>query len=114
MAIKYFVNEEKRQVIGLLDGTRWDAVNKINKMMLDTDFCLCMCGKYEMPHEFRAVVTCDPSDEFDVEVGKKIAKQRILDRYYTSLDKRVNQFFDAMLVLNGKVFENPKEFENNT
>ena len=114
MAIKYFVNEEKRQVVGLLDGTRWDAINKINKMMLDTDFCLCMCGKYEMPNEFRAVVTCDPSDEFNAEVGKQIAKQRILDRYYASLDKRVSKFFDAMFVLNRKVFETPEKLENNT
>ena len=110
--IKYFINEEKRQVIGLLDDTQWDAINKINKMMLDTDFCLCACKKYMMPHEFRVVVTCDPSDEFDAEVGKRIAKKRILDRYYTSLDKRVSEFFNAMLVLNGKVFKTPEEIEN--
>ena len=112
--IKYFVNEEKRQVVGLLDNTRWDAINKINKMMLDTDFCLCMCGKYEMPHEFRSVVTCDPSDEFNAEVGKQIAKQRILDRYYASLDKRINKFFNAAVAFNGKVFNNFDECENNT
>ena len=110
--IKYFVNEEKRQVIGLLEGTRWDAINKINKMILDTDFCLCMCGKYEMPDEFKAIVTCDPADEFDVEVGKQIAKKRILDRYYPALDKRVNKFFEAALIFNGKVFDTPAELEN--
>lgn len=112
--IKYFVNEEKRQVIGLLDGTKWDAINKINKMMLDTNFCFCMGEKYMMPSEFRTVVTCDPADEFDVEVGKRIAKQRILDRYYAALDKRIDKFREAVLVFNGKTFETPECLQNNT
>ena len=114
MAIKYFVNEEKRQVIGLLENTRWDAVRKINKMIRDTDFCFCPSEKYYMPSEYRAVVQCDPRDEFNVEEGKKRAKKRILDRYYAALDKRVNKFFNAALVFNGKVFKTPEEMIENT
>ena len=112
MAIKYFVNEEKKQVIGLLEGTRWDAMNKIGKMVRDTDFCVVPNEKYMMPSEFRVVVTCDERDEFDVEVGKKISKQRLLKNYYTSLDKRVSKFYDAALVFNGKVFKTPEILEN--
>lgn len=114
MAIKYFVNEEKKQVIGLLENTRWDAVNKISKMMRDTDFCVVPSNKYQMPNEFRTVVQCDERDPFDPEVGKKIAKQRILDRYYPALHKRVGKFREAALIFNGKVFETPAELENNT
>lgn len=110
--IKYFVNEEKRQVIGLLEGTQWDAFNKINKMMRDTGFCFCMGEKYMMPSEFRAVVNCDPADEFNVEVGKRIAKQRILDRYYSALDKRIGKFREAVLVFNGNTFETHEELKN--
>ena len=114
MAIKYFVNEDKRQVIGLLENTRWDAVNKISKMVRDTDFCVVPGNKYQMPNEFRVVVQCDERDEFDPEVGKKIAKKRILDRYYPALHKRVDKFREAALMFNGKVFETPAELENNT
>lgn len=110
--IKYFINEEKRQVIGLLEDTQWDAYNKISKMIRDTDFCVAACEKYMMPSEFRAVVQCDPKDEFIPEVGMKYAKKRILDRYYAALDKRVNKFFDEALVLNGKVFKTPEAIEN--
>jgi hypothetical protein len=112
MAIKYFVNEEKRQVIGLLEGTEWDAINKINKMMLDTGFCFCANEKFMMPSEFRAVVQCDPRDEFIVEEGMKIAKKRIMERYYAALDKRVNKFYDAALIFNGKIFKTPEALEN--
>ena len=114
MAIKYFVNEEKKQVIGVLSGCRWDAVNKIEKMMNDTEFCFVPSKKYQMVNEYRVVVQCDERDEFVPEVGKKIAKKRILDRYYAALDKRVNKFLDAALIFNGKIFETPAELENNT
>ena len=110
--IKYFINEEKRQVIGLLDGTQWDAYNKISKMVRDTDFCVAASEKYMMPTEYRAVVQCDPADEFSAEEGKRIAKQRILDRYYAALDKRVDLFRENALVLNGKVFNTPAELKN--
>lgn len=112
MAIKYFINEEKRQVIGLLNGTRWDAYNKISKMVRDTDFCVAAHKKYMMPSEYRVVVQCDPADEFNPEVGKQIAKKRILDRYYAALDKRVDEFRASALVFNGMVFETPKGLEN--
>ena len=114
MAIKYFVNEEKRQVIGVLNNCRWDAINKIEKMVADTEFCFCPSEKYMMPSQFKVSVTCDPRDEFNVEVGKDIAKKRILKNYYASLDKRVNKFLDAALVFNGKVFNTPEAIENNT
>jgi hypothetical protein len=110
--IKYFVNEEERKVVAVLENTRWDAYNKICKMTRDTDFCVVASEKYMMPSEFRVVVQCDERDEFDPEIGKKIAKKRILKNYYASLDKRVNKFFDAALVLNGKVFDTPVELEN--
>ena len=114
MAIKYFVNEEKRQVIGVLENTTWDAYNKISKMIRDTDFCVAPNKKYMMASEFKAIVQCDPADEFNVEEGKRIAKKRILDRYYAALDKRVDKFREATLVFNGMVFNTPAELENNT
>ena len=112
--IKYFVNEEKRQVIAVLENTAWDAYNKIEKMITDTEFCLVPTNKYRMPSQFKVTVTCDPRDEFNVEIGKEIAKKRILKNYSASLDKRVNKFLDAALVFNGKVFATPEAIENNT
>lgn len=111
MAIKYFVNEEKKQVIGLLENTRWDAVNKIEKMVSNTGFCVTLKKKYMMPSRFKVTVTCDPRDTFDPEIGKRIAKKRILDRYYKSLDQKVDAFRIAAMELNGKIFETPMGLE---
>ena len=105
--IKYFVIEDRKQVIALLEGTKWDAYNKICKTMRGTDFCVAPNKKYLMPNHFKVVVSCDSRDSFDPEFGKKRAKKILLDNYYKSLHKRLDRFNDAALILNGKVFENP-------
>ena len=111
--IKYFVDQDEKKVVAVLENTRWDAYNKICKMIRDTDFCLVPKDKYMMHSSYRAVVTCNDMDEFDVEVGKKIAKERALDHYYAALDKRVDRFKSALRALSGKVFETSEEVKNN-
>ena len=112
--IKYFVNEEERKIVAVLENTKWDAYNKICKMTRDTDFCVVPKDKYMMHSAYRGVVSCDDRDEFDVEVGKQIAKKRVLEHYYEALDRRVDEFRSSLLVMNGKVFETPAELKENT
>lgn len=112
--IKYFVNEEERKIVAVLENTRWDAYNKICKMTRDTDFCVVPKEKYMMHSAYRSVVTCDSRDEFNVKIGKQIAKKRVLDHYYEALDRRVDEFRSSVLVMNGKIFDTPAELENNT
>jgi len=102
--IKYYVNEGKRQVIGVLDGTKYDVVNKIDKILDGTSFCY-INDKCLMPDSFRTVVTCDPADEFDVKTGKDKVKERIMNRYYKSFDKRLDIFIDDVNSLWGQFFE---------
>ena len=111
--IKYFVSEKDRKVVAVLENTRWDAYNKICKMVRDTDFCVAPKEKYMMHSAYRAVITCDERDEFDVETGKKIAKERVLEHYYAALDKRIDEFKNAVLMMNGTVFETSEEIKNN-
>lgn len=95
--IKYFENRDKKQVIAVLDNCKWDAYNKIDKVMNDTGFIFSACcpnyrDKFIMPDTFKVTVTCDPRDEYDFEVGKQIAKKKLMRNYYKSLDKRLNMF----------------------
>lgn len=104
--VRYFVNEEERVVVAILENTRWDAYNKICKMMRDTDFCLVPKNKYMMHNTYRAIVTCNEQDEFDVEVGKKIAKERVLDHYYEALDKRLYEFKKSLQMFADEILKN--------
>lgn len=109
MAIKYVIIPEKKQTIGILSNTEFDAVNRIEKLMGDSVH-LYDLRKYMMPHTFKAIVTCHPGDEYNEEEGKRRAKKKLMANYYKSVDKRIDKFREELLVINGKFFENP---ENN-
>ena len=49
-----------------------------------------------MPDDFKVIVTCDPRDEYDFEVGKQIAKKRLMKKYYNALDRRLFMFQDEI------------------
>jgi hypothetical protein len=106
--IKYVVLEDKKTVIAILENTRLDGINKINKVMgvdAGTSPFYVSHSKYLMPNIFKATVVCDPRDEWNVEEGKKFAKKKVLKNYYKSLDKRMDMFRDDLGKLNRKVFD---------
>ena len=85
--IKYFVNEKKRSVIGVLEDTTYDCINYVCKNAGVDCIPANLLTTGLMPASFRTEVKCHPDDEFDVEVGKKIAKERILENYWRSRRK---------------------------
>ena len=106
--IKYVILEDKKTVIGILENTRFDGINKINKIMgvdAGTSSFYISHPKYMMPNMFKATVVCDPRDEWNVEEGKKLAKKKVLKNYYKSLDKRIDMFQNDLKKLNKKVFD---------
>lgn len=110
--VKYIVVPERRLIKAIIEHTRYDACNRIDKMLRDTPFC-AVSKKYLMPDNFIAEVYCDERDEWNEEFGKARAKKIALDNYYKSLDKKIARFREDMLILNGKVFETPENLENN-
>ena len=105
MAIKYYHNP-KKQTIAVLQGTEFDCINKIEKTMHNFDWAWCT-QKYLMPNCFRASVKCADGDEYDEKLGEKYAKEKLMTRYYKSLDSRWDAFVNDILELNGRIFEIP-------
>lgn len=103
MAIRYYSIPHQKKTVAILENTAMDCVNKINKKV--NNFCWCT-DKYVMPNRFRVTVTCSAEDVYDEEVGRKMAKEKLLKRYYKHLDKRYNMFIKDLVELNNKVFEN--------
>lgn len=111
MAIKYVVNEEKRSVTAILEGTKFDCVNRINNKLHNTGWEIekwSVPEKYIMPNKFVATVHCDERDEFDVEFGKSRAKKIVLDNYYKSMDKHEDHFREFLIEVNGRFFKTPE------
>lgn len=108
--IKYIVVEEKDMVIALFNNTKFDAVDTIDSIlnrchinasnqMNMIDHCCAPIEnymryeyKYYMPNSFKAVAKCHESDVFDIETGKRIAKERLLKKYNKAHDSKVNLF----------------------
>ena len=112
MVIKYIVLEDQRKIYGIIDNTRYDAVNKINRILGSGNTVFTAYNKkYEMPNTFKAFCVCDEQDEFSVEKGKELVKKKVLDRYYKSFDKRIDMFKSDIIQLNSKVFETPPEIQ---
>lgn len=104
--IKYVTIPERQETIAILRDTDYDAIRKIDKMLDSIGVTLYDYKKYLMPRTFKATVKCDPRDTYSEEEGRRRAKEKLMKSYYKSLDKRIAMFRNAMLELNGKVFEN--------
>lgn len=116
MAIKYIINEEKRTVTAILEGTKFDCINHINKKLRDTKWEIDKWDapkEYMMPEKFVATVHCDERDEFDVEFGKKRAKKIVLDNRRKSMDKHFGKFINGLIEVNSRFFETSEEIKNN-
>lgn len=109
MAIRYVVYPNQRMTVGIMCHTKFDAINKINKMMKGTNFCFTNNKKYLMPSYFRVSTVCDPRDEYSEEEGKKVVKKKLLEHYYASIDKRVAWFEQEVKDLYNNFFVDDKE-----
>ena len=92
MAVQYVVIPEERKTIAILYQTQFDAINQIKKLMKNSTLGIENNKKYMMPSTFKVSTVCDPEDEYSVEEGKKIAKEKLMKHYHESIDKRINMF----------------------
>ena len=89
--IKYYSIPSQGKTVAILRNTEMDAINKMGKLMDGFDWGFCT-KKYLMPQQFRAVVKVHGDDVFDAEEGKKLAKQKLMEKYYKAFDKRMEMF----------------------
>ena len=94
--IKYYDVPEQKKTIGVLENTKYDAINQIAKVVGDTKSLCFNPNKYLMNDSYRAVVVCHPEDEYDAEEGRRRVKKKLLDHYYEQLDKRIDMFADDL------------------
>lgn len=114
MAIKYYSNPKTKETFAVLSNCEMDAINKINKLMRDTDLCW-VSKKYLMPKTFKVKVKLAEGDVYDEEKGREYAKAKLMERYYKVLDARMDLFRANLIALNSNVFDTPAEIlEENT
>lgn len=111
--IKYYYKPSTKQTFAVLQDCRFDAVNKIGKLMGNLEWGMCS-DKYTMKDTYRVSVKCSDDDVFSEEEGRKQAKAKLMKRYYKDFDACVNRFRTDLIKLNSRVFETPAELEETT
>jgi len=102
--VKFIVKEEERKVICILDKTTYDALRIINHM---SNIYMANFNKDRMmPDKFVGIATCAPEDTWDEKIGKAVAFNKVCEKYYKSLFKRLNTYIlDVDYELNKSINE---------
>ena len=100
--VKYVVIKDKGIVRAIISDCKYDAFHAFDtKFMLPSTFYLELNGtrnneKFNMPHQFSAVAKLHSEDEWDEEIGKKIALKKLSEKYNESLDRHLANMYDVL------------------
>ena len=98
---------EHRIIKAEINDCMFDAINEFNRKFLahsTSSLALSACHrrnqkfneKFIMPDTFSVVVKCHPVDKFDEEKGKRLALNRLADKYTKSLNKHLENILNAI------------------
>lgn len=100
---KFFVQPEKGKVICVIENTQYMFKDYINRyfiicrgFMYSDDFYKKMEPRILMPNRFVGIATCAPEDEFNEDLGRKIAFNRAKNKVSSSFFKRANYYIDTL------------------
>lgn len=98
MAIRYMVDETKGIVMATLNNCKYNAIDTANNWTgcrridrRNVETRINENKKYLIPNKFIGVAQCSPEDEWNEEVGKQIARDRLLNKYHNSLNKALKK-----------------------
>ena len=92
--VKYFVNEEKRTVVAVLEGTEClftDFMYENNGPLPCRDYYE-LDDRYSLPNRFVGIAKCSVNDEWNEQLGKLIAFDRLKEKVNNSFIKCANKY----------------------
>lgn len=96
--VKYYVNEDKRTVVAVIDGCNWDAYNEVEKIVENYGVHVSDYNKVVyMPRTFKGIAKCHPEDKWDEEVGKKVARHKLLVAYNEAKFNAIRGYYRNLL-----------------
>lgn len=99
---KFYVDENARTVICVIPDTKEMVLEFIHEHFKFTDFSIGYSINYNlenklyMPYSFMGKAVCAAGDEWNEELGRKIAFSRAKDKCYKSFFKRANKLVQAL------------------
>ena len=80
---KYLVNKEKGVCTCVISDCKYDAIDEIKRMFgySGTLLLIPMTKRYILNTKYVGIARCAPEDEFDENIGKKLAYERAVNLY---------------------------------
>lgn len=99
--IRYSVNKEKRRVVAILDCCSVDCIERVCRAQLHQNekLTLPLSEALVMNDTYVGVAKCSPEDEWDEELGRKIALERCLTKYNRDEKRRLELAIHELEVL---------------
>lgn len=95
--IRYVINEDKRTVVAIMEHCgkdAWDIFTHDFEAEGVDVLRLFLNIKNYLKDTYRAKAKCSLDDEWDVEIGKKIAREKMLAKYYRDLAKTMENYIN--------------------
>jgi hypothetical protein len=89
----FYVNKEAGKVTCVLFDTKYLLENFLNDNGTRTPF-FYPDFKVELPNKFVGIASCSPEDEWNEELGKRIAFMRMKRKFYTAFFNAATKFFN--------------------
>jgi hypothetical protein len=98
---KFIINKNNRTVVCIYEGSERTFIDFADhnfnvKTYCDSSFTSCqfsqLMDKLYMPNKFIGVATCSENDEWNEEIGKKVAFSRMKDKLNRSFFKRADLY----------------------
>ena len=116
---KFFVDEEKRTVVCVIENTRnivhdffsldiYDVSNKSTPIIFKVNDALW--ARLKLPDRFIGKAVCAPEDEWNEEAGRLIAFDRAKMKLNTSFFKRAQLLVDAVDTAFGEMVSRVNEY----
>ena len=108
---RFYVDEDARTIVCVIPNTREMVLDFIYEHFRwsDIDFYGAsdykLDNKLKMPNSFMGKAVCADEDEWDEELGRKIAFSRAKDKCYKSFFKRANLFVQMIDMRLGDALE---------
>lgn len=97
---RFYVDESAQTIICVIPNTKYmveDFIHdRLNFPELDFPFYGKLRKNMRMPASFMGKAVCAPEDEWDEELGRKIAFAKAKNKCYKSFFKRANLFVQAV------------------
>lgn len=101
--IEYFFDEEKRTVVAVMKNCEGDVYNILESLGID-DIMEYRTRNVNLllKSVYRGKAKCSPEDVWNKEEGMRIARNRLLEKYYRDYSSNLNKAFEIFKKISRK------------